>query len=317
MSTPLRPRRRVRRLTPVLAAAFLLPASAHAQVGAVAVAAEPLPHALVTADWLAAHLDDADVVVLDVDGRVQRFDEGHIPGARRLDPGGIAWEGDPPVGSQMRTPAEIEAALEAVGVGERGRIVVYGDNPLLAARAWMTLDAMGLGARTSLLDGGLGGWKREGRPLSGDTPSFRPGALTLHPRDGVIVDAAWVLDHLDDPAITLIDARADDEYTGEDGGRGGRLHAGHIPGAYSLSWERLVESRAVPLLDDRNEVRRLFEASGAAYGSTVATYCLTGLRASYAYFVARLLGYDARLYDGSWGEWGSRDLPVVTGTARR
>ena len=280
-------------------------------------APSPLPDALVSAEWLAAHLTDPDVVVLDVDARRERYDAGHIPGARFLDPGGLAWDGDPPVGTEMRTPVEIEAALEAVGVGERGRIVVYGDNPLLAARAWMTLDAMGLGARTSFLDGGLGGWKRDGRPTSTEEPRFAPGALTLHPRAGVIVDADWVVSKLDDTSITLVDARPDEEYTGADGGMGGRLHAGHVPGAYSLYWEELVESRAVPLLKDRDEVRRIFRESGAADGSTVVTYCLVGLRASYAYLVARLLGYDVKLYDGSWRDWGSRDLPFVSGPSRR
>ena len=98
---------------------------------------------------------------------------------------------------------------------------------------------------------------------------------------------------------------------------GGRVHAGHIPGAWSMYWEELVESRAVPLLKDHDEARRLFRASGAADGSTVVTYCVVGLRASYAYFVARLLGYDAKLYDGSWRDWGSRDLPFVAGSSRR
>jgi len=300
-------------LAPALVAALCAPGASQAQ----ATAAEPVPDALVTAEWLAAHLDDPDLVLLHVEGRAERYDEAHIPGARRLDPAALVWEGDPPVGSEIRSPAEIEAALEAVGVGDRGRIVMYGSSALTAARAWMTLDAMGLGGRTSLLDGGLGGWQRDGRPTSDEAPSFEPGELTLHPRDDVIVGAAWVLEHLDDPATTLVDARSEDEYAGAVDGAGEGVHAGHIPGAYSLPWERLVESRDVPLLKDRDEIRRLFEASGAADGSTVVAYCATGVRGSYDYFVARLLGYDAKLYDGSWREWSSRDLPFVSGSARR
>ncbi len=247
----------------------------------------------------------------------ERYDAGHIPGARFFDAAGFFWEGNPPVGAEMLTPSAIEAALEAVGVGEVGRIVVYGDSPLMAARAWMTLDAMGLGARAALLDGGLGAWNHEGRALATDEPAFAAGEVTLRPRADVVVDADWVAARLDDPAVTLVDARRGEEYTGADGGSGGKLHAGHVPGAFSLPWEELVESRDVPLLKGRDEVRRLFEASGAADGSTVVTYCVTGLRASYDYFVARLLGYDAKLYDGSWRDWGARDLPYVAGSSRR
>lgn len=275
------------------------------------------PGMLVSPDWLADHLDDPHVVILDADSRRDRYDTGHIPGARFLDMGGLAWEGDPAVGTELRAPAEIAKALEEVGVREDQRVVVYGENPLLASRAWMTLDVMGLGERASLLDGGLGGWRRSGRPLSTDAPSVMPGSVTLHPRNDVLVDARWIHERLDDASVTLVDARPDEEYTGADGGMGGRLHAGHVPGAYSLYWEQLVESRDVPMLKDREELERLFRASGAAAGSTVVPYCLTGVRASFAYFVARMLGYDAKFYDGSWRDWGSRDLPFVSGSSRR
>jgi thiosulfate/3-mercaptopyruvate sulfurtransferase len=232
--------------------------------------AAPLPDALVSADWLAQHLAVEPLIVLDVGARRERYDEGHIPGARFFPPDGFFWEGDPPVGAEMRTPAAIEAALEAAGAGEDGRIVVYGESPLLAARAWMTLDAMGLGARASLLDGGLGAWNRHGRPLATEAPAFDPGHVTLSPRAGVIVDADWVSARLDDPELTLVDARSDEEYTGADGGMGGKAHAGHVPGAFSIPWEELVESREVPIF-----------------------------------------------YDGSWRDWGARDLPYVSGSSRR
>lgn len=285
--------------------------------GAQAPDVSTLPDALVSTDWLADHLDDEGLVVLHVDARRERYEEGHIPDARFLPADGLMWEGDPPVGAQMRTPAEIDEALEAAGVGEDGRIVVYGDNLLMVARAWMTLDAMGLTTRASLLDGGLGAWKGDGRPVVTDEPIFETGEVTLHPRAEVVVDAAWVVSRLDDPAVTLVDARRDVEYTGKEGGMNGRLHTGHVPGAFSLPWEDLVEPGEGQHLKRLDEVRRLFEASGAADGSTVVAYCLTGLRASYAYFVARLLGYDAKLYDGSWREWGSMDLPFVAGSSRR
>jgi thiosulfate/3-mercaptopyruvate sulfurtransferase len=296
--------------------ASLAPIAAQ-QLQAGPAAAGEAPGMLVSTEWLAARLGDPSVVVLHVDAQRAAYAQAHIPGARFLDLNGIAWNGEPDVGTEMRTPGEIEAALEAVGVTDTGHLVVYGANPLAAARAWMTLDVMGIGDRTSFLDGGLGAWQEEGRAVATEEPSFAPGSVTLRPRAGVMVDAAWIHARLDDPALTLIDARPDEEYTGADNGLGGRVHPGHIPGAYQIWWEKLVQSRPIHRAHPLEELRALHRASGAADGSTVAVYCMVGARASYAYLTARRLGYDVKFYDGSWRDWGSRDLPYVTGTARR
>lgn len=286
-------------------------------VAASPLSAQPSPGILVSTDWVATHLDDPSVVLLHVDGRRSAYDEAHIPGARFLDLNAISWPGDPEVGTEMRTAAEIDAAFEAAGVHDGQHVVVYGANPLAAARAWMTLDVMGWGSAASFMDGGLGAWQEEGRPVSTQEPSFAPGVMNLAPRTGVVVDSDWVLAHLDDASVSLLDARPDDEYTGADGGMGGRVHAGHIPGAYQIYWEKFVQSRPIHRIHPTEEIRALFAPMGAEPGSTVVTYCMVGLRASYAYMVARLLGYDARFYDGSWMDWGSKDLPFVGGTSRR
>ena len=275
------------------------------------------PGMLVSAQWLEARLDDPSVVVLHVESRRDRYDAGHIPGARFLDMNGLAWAGETQLGTEMRTPEEIDAALEAAGVRDGQHVVVYGANALLAARAWMTLDVMGLGDRLSMLDGGLGGWQEEGRPISQEEPDVSPGSVTLRPRSDVLVTAEWIMERLDDPEVTLIDARPDDEYTGDDGGMGGRVNAGHIPGAYQMYWEELVESRQVPRVHSLEDLQALFAASGAGEGSTVVAYCMVGLRASFSYFAARMLGYDVKFYDGSWHDWGGRDLPFVSGRSQR
>ena len=275
------------------------------------------PGMLVSADWVAAHEHDPDVVILQAETQKERFSQGHVPGAHFLDMNALMWEGDPPVGAQMRTSEDIDAALEAAGVSDGQRVVVYSNSPLLETRVWTTLDIMGLGDRASVLDGGLGVWRQDGRPISTDTPTVAPGSLTLHPREGVVVDSDWIVRHLNDPSLTVLDARTEHEYAGTDNGNGGNEHHGHIPGAYSLPWEEFVDRRQSLLLHSREELTALVRASGAADGSTVAVYCLTGVRASFEYFVARLLGYDAKLYDGSWRDWASKDLPYVTGTSRR
>jgi thiosulfate/3-mercaptopyruvate sulfurtransferase len=292
-----------------------------AVVVATGFGAEPgvgqAPGILVSTEWVAEHAGDPAVVVLHVDSRKSAYEEGHLPGARFLDLNAISWPGDPAVGTELRTAADIDAALEAVGVRDGHRVVVYGANPLAAARAWMTLDVMGWGEHASFMDGGLGAWREEGKAVTTDEPSFDVGSVTLRPRSGVVVDSDWILQRLDDASVTLLDARPDGEYTGADGGMGGMAHAGHIPGAYQIYWEKFVQSRPVHRALPSEELKALFAPSGAADGSTVVAYCMVGLRASYAYMVTRILGYDAKFYDGSWHDWGTKDLPYVSGASRR
>jgi thiosulfate/3-mercaptopyruvate sulfurtransferase len=273
---------------------------------------------LVDADWVAGHIADEHVAVLHADMRSEAFAEGHIPGARFLDMSQFVWDGDPAWGTEMRSVEEIEAALESAGVGDDlHHIVVYANNPLFAARAFMTLEVMGLRGRVQMLDGGYGGWVEGGRDVSTEAPVFERGELTLRPRDDILVGADWIHERLDDSSVALIDARPDDEYTGADGGIegiDGMTNPGHIPGAVQMYWEEIIESRPVPTLLSRPELTALFEGAGAGAGDTVVAYCMIGWRASFTYFTARMLGYDTKFFDGSWREWGARDdLPYVTG----
>lgn len=270
---------------------------------------------LVNADWLERHLDEDHVVVLHAGMRSTDYDAGHIPGARYLDMTRLVWDGDPAWGTEMRPVDEIEAALEELGVGDDlHHVVLYGDNPLFATRAFMTLEVLGLKDRVHILDGGWGGWEADGRPVSTVVPDVEPGSLTVQVDDEILVSADWIHERLEDPTVALIDARPDEEYTGEDGGMGGMANPGHIPGAVQMYWEELVESREVPTTLERDALAEMFAAAGADEGDTVVTYCMVGWRASYNYLVSRMLGYETKFYDGSWHDWGTRDdLPFVRG----
>ena len=265
---------------------------------------------LVSGDWLQENLTQPDLVVLHASGDGSDYQAGHIPGARLVLLDRITWEGETGVGMEFRRLPEIRAALEEAGVSNRSRLLVYGTNPMVAARLWMTLDVIGAGSAEPLfLDGGLQVWKEEGRPVSTTAPVVTRGTLTLRPQIERLVSADWILVRLGHDGLSLVDARPDDEYSGADGGLGGRLNPGHIPSARQLFWEELVESRTRPVFLPAGELAELFVKAGADPGEIVVTYCQSGLRASVNYMVARMLGYETRLFDGSWRDWGAKDYP--------
>ncbi|MEZ4422293.1 MAG: rhodanese-like domain-containing protein [Gemmatimonadota bacterium] len=270
---------------------------------------------LVGADWLRSHRADPGLVLLHVAMVHQRPPTEFIEGARVLDYMVFADEADG-LSVQIQPVERMVEALRAAGVSNDSRVIVYGD-PLLAARIVMTLDYLGHGDHTSYLDGGLAAWKSGGGPVSAEAAAAaRPGTFEPNVRTDLVVDADWIHTRLDDPSVSLVDARPEDEYTGAR--RPGELRAGHIPGAYNLYWEDLIVSRDNPVLRTLDEVRARYAASGAEAGGTVVSYCYIGMRASYAWMISKHLGYDARFYDGSWDEWARRtDLPAVEGKERR
>jgi thiosulfate/3-mercaptopyruvate sulfurtransferase len=263
---------------------------------------------LVSGEWLAGRLEDPRVVVLQVGAERAAYDRGHIPGARFLAVGSyVATVGS--LANELPSVEHLDSVFESVGVSDDAHVVIYGP-PLAAARAFFTLDYLGHGDRASLLDGGLERWRAEGRPLSTESPSFSRGNFTPRPQPEQVVDAAWVSEHLGDPRVALVDARPESQYTGAEAGEG-ISRPGHIPGAGSLFWEKLIHSPADPVLEDPEKLRALFHEAGVEPGDTVVTYCRTGMQASFAYFVARYLGYETRMYDGSFIDWSMRpELPV-------
>ena len=217
--------------------------------------------------------------------------------------------------AEMQPINDMVRALREAGVSSDSRVVLYGAGHV-PARVYMTLDYLGLGDRTSVLDGGLVAWKAAGGGTSEAPVAYEAGSFEADLQDDVLVDLEWVRARMDDPTTAVIDARPEIEYSGERPGEG--LKPGHIPGAYNLYWEDLLEAEDNPVLKSLEAVQARWDAADAEEGDVVVSYCYVGMRASFTYMISKHLGYDARFYDGSWNEWGARDdTPAVEGTSRR
>lgn len=284
-------------------------------------------HLLVSADSLATRLPS--VLVVQVGRTTEAYLAGHVPGARFLPLSAVAATVDGLL-NEFPAPEAMAAAFGDLGIGDRDRIVIYGDDAgLMAARAWVALDLLGHGDRAALLDGGLAAWRAAGQPVDTGAVPNRARHFTPRWQARRLADAAWVRSHLGERSVVLLDARPSDQYAGaEPPCPPGQAtcaqipieRRGHIPGAKNLYWMNVLVSRddpvvksmhdihdgmLVPLGTDRDDVR------------TLVTYCRTGMQASFAYFVARWINYpDVRLYDGSFIQWSSlpaADYPVETG----
>jgi thiosulfate/3-mercaptopyruvate sulfurtransferase len=263
-----------------------------------------------TAD-LAANLQDRDLVLLHVADRPTAFEDAHIPGARFVRYSDFAVDGPTGVGSELPPADHIARVFEAAGVSNNSRVVLYSTSTVMAARAFFTLDAAGH-IRVALLDGGLRAWRAENRAIeTGAAKPAAPGHFTVALNAARVASAQQIQQQMAGGAIALVDVRPDPEFLGTDGGMGGVHAPGHIQGARQLPWDTLVQpdGRFLP----RDQLQARLAAAGAVPGKPVVAYCMVGMRASVVYFVARHLGYDARLYDGSIVDWSQKQLPVVTG----
>lgn len=298
------------------AIAFLLLGASFAAGQAVearrpAAAREPL---LVSTAWVQEHLADKDLVVVQIAGTRREFRQGHVPGARFL--WSQAYAPSTPDGSyDLPSLEQATVIFRELGFHPDSRIVlVYpGAQVQQAARAVLTFEQFGLGRRVSIMNGGLDAWKAEGRPVSTEARQVVPG--TAKPSSGgrLVVDAAYVQARLETPGTAIVDARDTRFYNGDGGGQ---PRPGHVPGAVNIPYSSLVAGTKIR--EDEDELRRVFTAAGVKPSDEVVSYCHIGQQASLVWLVARLLGHEARLYDGSFEDWSGRsDLPVVNPSAAK
>ena len=270
---------------------------------------EPLLPLLVEADVLQGHLDEASLLIVDL-SKPETYAKGHIPGAVYLDYSDIVRM-EKPVAGLLPTEERLSAVLSGIGLTPESHVVAYDDEGGgKAARLLWTLEAIDH-SRYSLLNGGLHVWLNEEHPLEQAPHKPQPSDYQAHYKADCMAIARrqFILDHLYDEKLALLDARSAEEYSGE------KLYSargGHIPGAINIEWTELMDPSHNLRLKGIAELRNMLEEKGISPDKTVVAYCQTHHRSAHTWFVLKYLGYRrARGYEGSWSDWGNRnDTPV-------
>ncbi|PPB82377.1 thiosulfate/3-mercaptopyruvate sulfurtransferase [Albidovulum inexpectatum] len=278
------------------------------------------PRTLVSTDWLAAHLKDPDLRILDASwylpdmGRDARaeYEAAHIPGARFFDIDEIS-DHRSSLPHMAPPPEKFVSRMRAMGVGDGHQVVVYdGAGLFSAARVWWLFRLMGK-TDVAVLDGGFPKWQAEGRPVEDMPPVLRDRHMTVSRQAQLVKDVTQVAAASKLGDHEIIDARSPERFRGDVPEPRPGLRAGHIPNSRNVHYRTLLNADGTMLPPD--ELRRVFEAAGVDLNKPAITTCGSGVTAAILNLALERIGKrDHALYDGSWAEWGMYgDLKVAKG----
>jgi thiosulfate/3-mercaptopyruvate sulfurtransferase len=276
--------------------------------------------ALVSTEWLAAHLDAPDIRVVDGSFKMpgvkptakEDYLQRHIPGAVFFDIDEIADDSNP-LPHMLPSPEKFSARVRKLGLGDGNRIVVYDQHGLMsAARVWWMFRVFGH-RDVAVLDGGLPKWIAEGRPTEDRPPQPRERHFTARYNHLMVRDREQVRANLSSRKEQLVDARAAGRFTGKEPEVWPGRRSGHIPGSFNVPYTDLLDGKTKTLLPAEALAAR-FRKAGVDLSRPIVTSCGSGVTAAVLAFGLHLVGQsDVSLYDGSWAEWGRPgDTPVET-----
>ncbi len=269
--------------------------------------AVPLLPLLAESAELEAKLDGENLLIVDL-GRPETYAEMHVPGAVYLDYAHLI-SSRPPAMGLLPNVTQLTGLFRSIGLTPESHVVAYDDEGGgRAARLLWTLDVIGH-SRYSLLNGGIHAWINEKRPVTWEPVVRSHSDYMVNLSGKAIADKAYILAHLNDANVILLDTRSPGEYAGTivRAERGG-----HIPGAVNFDWVNAMDKDRNLRLKPFEDLRRMLSDLGVVPEKEVITYCQTHHRSAHTYFVLKYLGYkNIKGYPGSWSEWGnSRDTPV-------
>ena len=269
---------------------------------------------LVNTDWLKTRMQQKNLVIYHV-GRESDYQAEHIDGAIFMDVDKFTYEDDTHV-FDLPSDRALQDLFENTGLTSNDDVVIYTPSnwiPIMT-RLYFTMNYIGHGDRTYILNGGLLEWKAKGEAVTTAIPEHKKSTFTIKPDKNLVADTRYVAEHLKDPNTSIVDCRAEVYYTGIDINEhhsGGRK--GHIAGAKNIPYTKLYEktsSGAFKIIDSE-EMKELFEAQGVQKNKELILYCHIGMQLTVVYTAAKVLGFkNIRVYDGSFHEYGPSSHPV-------
>lgn len=274
------------------------------------------PSILVEASWLADRVEKDNLLIFHI-GREEDYNKEHIPGAVFISPSEYTYDDESKnIVFDRPEDEKLKTLFESKGLSNSKEVVIYtpGGWIPLVTRLYFTLDYLGHGDKTFILDGGLAAWKSGGREVSAEKPELTKGSFKIQPNTALLADTDYVRESIDNEENIIIDCRSEVYFKGIEATHGAR--AGKIPGSVNIPYGSLYEASDIGAYEFKpmTEIEEIFKAKGLNKNQPIVLYCHIGMQLTVIYTTAKMLGFkDIRMYDGSFNVWGKDEsLPIAS-----